>query len=110
MSWVNLCELYYLIKRKKGSAKAHSLLTAMKNWPVTLIPAAEKEALAAGELKADYRISLADAFAAATAILHECPLVNSNPEFIPRSTASPRTLKGIPHRKNFFCSCKRATR
>lgn len=66
ISAVNLCEVYYIVMREKGYEGAEILVTSLKDWGLKVVPADEDLAKKAGQLKAQYTLALADAFAAAT--------------------------------------------
>lgn len=85
VSWVNLSEVYYVTLRYSEEAErstaAMKALEILKTLPLELVPAGEREALAAGAIKADYSLSLADAFAAGLAKLYAAEVVTGDPEF-----------------------------
>jgi ribonuclease VapC len=81
ISAVNLCEVYYIIMREKGQESAEILATSMRGWGLSIVPADEDVAKWAGQLKAQYLLSLADAFAAATSQKFEAYLLTGDPEF-----------------------------
>ena len=81
ISAVNLCEVYYIVMREKGCEDAEILTTSLKDWGVNVVLADEDTARRAGQLKAQYPISLADAFAAATSQILGACLLSGDPEF-----------------------------
>ncbi len=81
ISAVNLCEVYYIIMREKGQESAEILATSMREWGLSIVPADEDVAKRAGQFKARYPLSLADAFAAATSQKFEAYLLTGDPEF-----------------------------
>jgi ribonuclease VapC len=80
ISAVNLCEVYYIIMREKGQESAEILATSLREWGLSIVPADEDIAKQAGQLKAQYLLSLADAFAA-TSQKFEAYLLTGDPEF-----------------------------
>ncbi len=86
ISQINLGELYYIVFRKRGLQKAQETLQTLRELPVVFCEATEIRILAAAELKAQYPISYADAFAAALSIERNAILVSGDPEF---STLAP---------------------
>jgi predicted nucleic acid-binding protein len=82
LSTVTLMELYYVAIRKHGTGAAARLIATVKAWPVTWVEPTERILLQAGRLKADYRLSFADAIIAATAKLVGATLVHKDPEFL----------------------------
>ncbi|MBL7163997.1 MAG: type II toxin-antitoxin system VapC family toxin [Anaerolineales bacterium] len=81
LSLINLGEIYYLIRRRRGMEKAQETLETLRSLPVTLCNVSEARVLAAADFKAEYPISYADAFAAALAQELGATLVTGDPEF-----------------------------
>ena len=68
ISAVNVCEVYYDCLRVKGQEEAKQLLEEILKLPVTILRIIDNATLeAAGRLKVDENVSLADAFALAVA-------------------------------------------
>lgn len=82
VSMVNLGEAYYRIGRRKGRAIAAETLTEMRSLPLTVVAASDDMILDAADLKMEYAISYADAFAAALAARTGATLVSGDPDFI----------------------------
>lgn len=78
---VNAGEVYYMSYRKDGIAKADLAWKAMRQFPIHIIDADLEFTLAAAKLKAKYRISFADAFAAVLAIKRKATLITGDDEF-----------------------------
>ncbi len=78
---VNLAEIYYILRRKSKQA-AEEKEANLKNYGVKVIPVDPDSSLwkTAASLKADHALSLADAFAAATAIELKSKLVTGADE------------------------------
>ena len=81
LSLINLGEIYYLIRRRRGIEKALEIVDTLRSLPVILSDASEARVFAAAEIKAEYPISYADAFAAALAQEMGAILVTGDPEF-----------------------------
>jgi predicted nucleic acid-binding protein len=81
LCFVTLAELRYVIMQEQNEAAADHAVALVKSWPVEWVHSAEQLCLAAAWLKARHRVSLADAFIAATAQLHGAALVHKDPEF-----------------------------
>ena len=81
MSLINLGEVLYITEREVGLAQAQAALAVIEQLPLELIPVMQKEVLAAAHLKANYRISYADAFAIATAVEYNGTILTGDPEF-----------------------------
>ena len=62
LNCVNLGELYYIIYREDGPALADKAISLIKLWPIKLINSNEDLALIAGRMKAENKISYADAY------------------------------------------------
>ena len=80
MSWLNAGEVYYMATRRLGKLQAEELLNRLPSLPIHLTLPDVQDILAAAKLKAQYRISYADAFAAALAQRENADLVTGDPE------------------------------
>jgi predicted nucleic acid-binding protein len=78
---VNLAEVYYILRRKSKET-AEEKEESLKNYGVKVIPVESDSSLwkRAASLKADHSMSLADAFAAATALELKSRLVTGADE------------------------------
>ena len=81
LSQINLGEIFYIVLRQRGIEKAQDTLKALHDLPIISCEASEARILAAAELKAQYPISYADAFAVALAQELGASLVSGDPEF-----------------------------
>lgn len=81
MSWVNAGEVYYMLSRKHDAKMADEFLTRLPSLPIRLVLPEEDDIMAAARLKARYRISYADAFAAALAMKENAAVITGDPEF-----------------------------
>jgi predicted nucleic acid-binding protein len=81
MNYVNLGEVYYVIAREIGVAKANETIALMKKWNVEFVGVDESISLTAGRIKAMHRLSYADAFVVATAINKRGVIVTGDREF-----------------------------
>lgn len=81
ISWINLGEVWYITARRRSSTVASAAVEAVAARITAQLPDAEL-VLAAGALKADHRLSYADAFAVATATRHRAPLLTGDPEVL----------------------------
>ena len=81
MSWINVGEVYYSIRRRWGSPLADRVLPRLLGNVTAEIPTASR-VIEAATLKSEYRISYADAFAAATAVAHDADLWTGDPELL----------------------------
>ena len=79
---IHLGEVYYITLREQGQSLADLAYSRIKVLPIQLIDRIDEELLlAAAGLKARYPISYADSFAAALAMINNCPLLTGDPEF-----------------------------
>lgn len=81
MSFINVGEVLYILSREQGRVKAHSILADLRSLSIQFYDATEERILAAAQLKAEYSISYADAFAASLAQELGASLVTGDPEF-----------------------------
>lgn len=81
MSAINVGEVYYFLRKNHTEELAESWRELSRMLPATIeVPTAD-EIWEAALLKGRYPIAYADAFAAALAHKHHCPLVTGDPEF-----------------------------
>jgi len=81
ISIVNLGEVYYRVGRRSSRAAAVDTLNQIRSLSLTIVSASDEMVLAAADLKLDYTISYADAFAAALADRMGATLVSGDPDF-----------------------------
>lgn len=81
MSWINLGEVYYILHRAHGAEEATATIRDLRPWLRLDLPT-ETRVLQAAALKAEYRMSYADAFAAATAVARNATLLTGDPELL----------------------------
>jgi len=97
MSMLNLGEVYYITSRGLGRLTAQSLLADTKALPIVICSVSDDQVIDAAELKAQYAISYADAFAASLAQMLQASVVTGDPEFsiikdiVPISWIEPET-------------------
>ena len=83
MTEVNYAEVQYMIRRKDGDAAWQMIAGELVAVPIQFHPADRALADTAAGFKARFKISLADAFAAALAKEKKAELVTGDPEFKP---------------------------
>ena len=81
MTEVNYAEVQYMIRRKDGEAAWATIAGELKAAPIEFHPADRRLADTAADFKARFKMSLADAFAAALAKEKKAELVTGDPEF-----------------------------
>ena len=97
VSFVSFVEVFYRLIQTVGVERAQETYANMKMLPIEKVGSEEPLELEAGELKAKYRLSLADAFIAATARLHHAKLVHKDPELEALATAV--SLMPLPYKQ-----------
>jgi len=80
MSWINVGEVYYIVVRRHGVAKAEASLRRLPALPIRVVLPNDTDVIAAARLKSSRRLSYADAFAAALAIRESAALITGDPE------------------------------
>jgi predicted nucleic acid-binding protein len=83
MTEVNYAEVQYMIRRKDGDAAWQTIAGELVAAPIQFHPADRALADTAANFKARFKISLADAFAAALAKEKKAELITGDPEFKP---------------------------
>lgn len=88
MSWMNLGEVFYVVRRRHGDVAAQEVVRDLRARVELDLPS-EHRVLSAASIKADHAMAYADAFAAATALAHRATLLTGDPELL---------LEGAPWR------------
>ena len=83
MSDVNYAEVKYSIVKKDGQVAWEEAAKILQGLPIDFHPTSRGLADSAADFKARFKISLADAFAAALAKEKKAELVTGDPEFKP---------------------------
>ncbi len=81
MTEVNYAEMQYIIRRKDGDDLWAETARVLESLPVEFHPVTRALADMAADFKAHYKLSLADAFAAALAKEQKAELITGDPEF-----------------------------
>ena len=81
MNQINLGEVYYKTIRAVGTDAAQSFLQNFLRLPINIILPDSEMIWKASEIKAEYPISYADCFAAATAMNYHAVILTGDPEF-----------------------------
>jgi predicted nucleic acid-binding protein len=82
MSVVNLGEVYYRMIQLAGAEAAEERIRSFRKLPIEMIAVREPLALEAGRIKAQHRLSYADAFAVATARNEGAAVLTGDPEIL----------------------------
>ena len=81
ISAINVGEIYYILRKNHAEEVAERWRILARTLPVAIEVPTANEIWDAALLKGQYPIAYADAFAAALAQKHRCPLVTGDPEF-----------------------------
>jgi ribonuclease VapC len=81
MSWINLGELHYVLRRRVGEDEATETVRDLRQVIDVRLPD-EHLVLEAARLKADHPMAYADAFGAALAMAHQATLWTGDPELL----------------------------
>ena len=81
MSWINLGEVSYVLSPRAGRKRSIEVAAQLRAG-LDLDPATPERILHASAIKAQHRMSYADAFAVATALAHDAVLVTGDPEIL----------------------------
>jgi predicted nucleic acid-binding protein len=81
MTEVNYAEVKYMLLKKDGAEAWEQAEDVLKSLPLEFHPATRALADIAADFKARFKISLADAFAAALAKEKKAELVTGDPDF-----------------------------
>lgn len=81
VSFMSIMELAYILEQEQGEAAAREGVLQLKQLPLQVVESDEPLGLAAARIKAGHRLSVADAWIAATAERLGATLVHKDPEF-----------------------------
>jgi len=81
MSWINLGEVHYIIRRTQGEDDAIETVRDLRDLIDVRLPD-ERLVLEAARLKADHPMAYADAFGAALAVAEDATLWTGDPELL----------------------------
>ena len=81
LSEINLGEIYYISIRRLGLESAKLYLEQLLDLPIDIVSPSSEIIREAAEIKAQYAISYADCFAAATALKYSASIITGDPEF-----------------------------
>jgi predicted nucleic acid-binding protein len=78
---INLGEVLYIVERRRGLTEAQAVLAVIQQTPIEILPADEQTVLAAAHIKANHKLSYADAFTVACAQRLEGSVLTGDKEF-----------------------------
>ena len=96
LSFVTFTEIYYITIQKKGKKLALERIDSLETLPIKRVDSSAEIGRIAGELKAAYRLSFADAWIAALAKDENATLVHKDPEF--EALESQITILRLPYK------------
>jgi predicted nucleic acid-binding protein len=96
VSFMTLMEFFYIVQQEQGESTARRSYLELKQLPLHVVESDEELGLAAARIKASHRLSVADAWVAATAERLGAILVHKDPEFEPLQRTL--TLQPLPYK------------
>ena len=97
-SFISYTEVFYITHQEEGEEQAQRRVSLMNRLAITRVDSSQELGSIAGKLKAIHRISLADAWIAATAIMLGAVLVHKDPEF--EQLEDKLEMLKLPYKKN----------
>lgn len=94
ISFMSVMELAYVLEQERGETEARQGVLQLRQLPLRIVESDEPLGLAAARLKAGQKLSVADAWIAATAERLGATLVHKDPEF--ESLAELIHLQALP--------------
>ena len=98
LSFMTFMECRYRLWKDHGKSAADELSRSLSQLPVTRVDVDDALLMTAAELKARFRISVADSWIIATAITCNATLVHKDPEF--EAVADRVALKALPYKRS----------
>lgn len=86
ISFMSIMELAYILEQEQGEAAARQGVLQLKQLPLQIVESDGPLGLAAARIKAAHKLSVADAWIAATAEWLGATLVHKDPEFAALAT------------------------
>lgn len=81
ISAINVGEVYYVLRKHHAEKLAEAWRALSRTLPATIEVPSLDDVWEAAQLKGSYKLAYADAFAAALARKHGCPVMTGDPEF-----------------------------
>jgi predicted nucleic acid-binding protein len=97
VSFMTFMECKYRVWREHGRSLAEELIRSLSFLPLIRVDVDDDLLMAASELKAQYKISVADSWILATAITRNAVLVHKDPEFDALTDRVP--VKRLPYKR-----------
>ncbi len=96
MPSICLGEVLYITERERGLSVAQKTLAAIEQMPIDILDATRPRVLAAAHIKANFRVSYADAFAVAAAQEIGATVLTGDPEFAAVESATVIHVEWLP--------------
>ena len=93
VSFMTRMELLYCIRREEGEDAAREALRLVDSFAIQWVSCEPQILEKASRIKTSGRVSVADSWIGATAIVHDATLVHKDPEFEPFREISQEVLK-----------------
>lgn len=81
LPFMTVMEVTYVLRRKLPRLQVEHMIAAMREWPATIVESSPEWGQRAAEVKSSGGLSVADAWMASLALLHDAELVHKDPEF-----------------------------
>ena len=81
LSWINLGEVLYITEREQGQRRALETLAHIQSLPIEMLEVTSQAVLDAAHIKANHRLSYADAFAVTAALAQSATVLTGDLEF-----------------------------
>ena len=81
LSWINLGEVLYITEREQGQRRSRETLAHIQSLPIEMLEVTPRAVLEAAHIKANHRLSYADAFAVAAALEQGATVLTGDLEF-----------------------------
>ena len=81
LSWINLGEVLYITEREQGQRRGCETLAHIQSLPIEMLEVSPRTVLEAAHIKANHRLSYADAFAVAAALEQGATVLTGDLEF-----------------------------
>jgi predicted nucleic acid-binding protein len=81
LSFMTIMEVNYVLRRILPPPEVEHTMAALREWPVTIAESSPEWGRVAAEVKSRGGLSVADAWIASLALIHDAELVHKDPEF-----------------------------
>jgi len=81
LPFMTIMEVNYVLRRTLSPPEVEHAMAALREWPATIAESSPEWGRVAAEVKSRGGLSVADAWIASLALLHDAELVHKDPEF-----------------------------